>query len=147
MTIDSTEHVRIGRMLAAGLVVGLIMNVGEAALHGGILGEATEAAYAALNRTASADPVNLVSLILLTFSQGLLMAWLYTVVRPRFGARFKAAVCAGLIVWFLSSVYAAVYLHSGFSGILPRDLIWAPVAWQLFEYPLATLAGAATYGK
>lgn len=93
MTVDRTEPIRAGRLLLAGLVVGLTMNAGEAALHGGILVEAAEATYAALNLTASADPMNLVSLIVLTFAQGMLMAWLYAVVRPFFGTRPKTAVC------------------------------------------------------
>lgn len=147
MTVDRTEQIRAGRLLLAGLVVGLTMNAGEAALHGGILVEAAEATYAALNLTASADPMNLVSLIVLTFAQGMLMAWLYAVVRPFFGTRPKTAVCVGLVGWLLSSVYAAVYLHSGFPGIFPHNLVWVPVAWQLIEYPLATLAGAVTYGQ
>src|ERR1041384_5467391 len=98
-----TAEIRIRRLLIAGLVAGLIMNLGEAALHAGILGEATTAAYAALNRTAEPDAMHLVLLIALTFAQGVLMAWLYTVIRVGFGSRFKAAASAGLAAWFLSS--------------------------------------------
>ena len=142
-----TAEIRIGRLLMAGLVAGLIMNIGEAALHAGILGEATTAAYAALNRTVVPDAMNLVVLIALTFAQGILMAWLYAVIRDHFSSRFTTAACVGLAAWFLSSVYAAVYLHAGLPGIFPHNLVWVPVAWQLLEYPLATLAAAATYGE
>ncbi len=138
---------KTGRLVFAGLVAGVVMNIGEAVLHGGMLADAARTAYAALHLTAPDDPVNLVLLLAVTFAQGMLMAWLYAVVRPRFGARFTAAVCAGLVVWFLSSVYAAVYMHSGLPGILPHNLVWTPVAWQLIEYPLAMLAGAAVYGQ
>ena len=147
MNADRAEQVRIGRLVIAGLAAGLIVNVGEAALHGGILAEATRGAYAALNRVVIADLTNLVSLVVFTFAQGMLMTWLYVIARPRFAARSTAAAFAGLAAWFLSSVYAALYLHSGFPGIFPSDLVLAPVAWQLFEYPLATLAGAAIYGE
>ena len=140
-------EIRRGRLLIAGLVAGLIMNIGEAALHAGILGEATTAAYAVLNRTVVPDAKNLVLLIVLTFGQGVLMAWLYAVIRVRFGSRFTAAACVGLVAWFLSSVYAAVYLHAGLPGIFPHNIVWLPVAWQMLEYPLATLAAAATYGE
>lgn len=80
---DGTEQVRLGRLVVAGLVAGLIMNVGEASLHGGILAEAARSAYAALRRNASADPTHLASLIVLTFAQGMLVVWLYVVVRPQ----------------------------------------------------------------
>jgi hypothetical protein len=147
MTIDRGNHLRVGRLLIAGLVAGLIMNIGEAALHAGILADATTAAYSALNRTIVADPMNLVSLVVLTFAQGIVMTWLYAVVGPRFGTRSTAAACVGLIAWFLSSLYAAVYLHSGLPGILPTNVVWPPVAWELIEFPLAAFAGAITYGK
>jgi len=48
-------------------------------------------------------------------------------------------------VWFFSAVYAALYLHSGFAGIFPPGVVWTPVAWELVEFPLAALAGAAVY--
>lgn len=134
-----------GRGLIAGLVAGLIMNVGEAALHAGVLGAPTTAAYTALNRTVLPDAMNLVMLIVLTFAQGILMAWLYAIIRPRFGSRSTAAACVGLSAWFFSSVYAAVYLHAGLPGIFPSNIVWVPVVWQLVEYPVAILAGTATY--
>jgi hypothetical protein len=147
MTVDGTKQVGAGRLLLAGLAAGFIMNAGEAALHGGMLAEAAKSAYAALNRTAVENPLHLLSLIALTFAQGVVIVWLYSAVRSRFATRFKAAACVGLTAWFLSSVYAAVYLHAGFPGIFPGELVWSPVAWQLIEIPLATLAGAAICGE
>lgn len=140
-----TPPIRIGRLLIAGLVAGLVLNIGEAALHAGILGDATTAAYTALNRTIVPNPINLASLIVVTFTQGIVMAWLYATVRPRFGSRFAAAACVGLTAWLLSSLYSAVYLQSGLPGIFPAYIVWVPVAWELIQYPLAALAGAAVY--
>jgi hypothetical protein len=147
MTAAQTGPARLGRILLAGLAAGLIMNVGEAVLHGSILAGATQAAYAALNRSDPGNPMNLVSLIALTFAQAGVMVWLYTVIRPRMGSRIRASLWVGLAAWLLSSVYAAVYLNSGLPGILPAQLVWVPVAWQLVEYPLAVLVGASVSGK
>jgi hypothetical protein len=138
-------HIRWGRVIAGGLVAGLIMNVGEAILHGGLLAGATQEAYRALARPVVEDPANLASLIVLTFAQGIAAVWLYAAIRPRFGPGPGTALGAGLVVWFFSAVYAAVYLHAGFAGLLPPSLVWLPVAWALVEFPLATLAGAALY--
>ena len=140
-----TTQIRIGRLFIAGLVAGLILNIGEAALHAGILGDATTAAYTALNRTIVPNPINLASLVVVTFAQGIVMAWLYAMIRPRFGSRFTAAACVGFAAWLLSSLYSAVYLHSGLPGIFPAYIVWVPVAWELIQYPLAALAGAAVY--
>ena len=133
------------RVLLGGLLAGLILNVGEAALHAGVLAQATEDAYKALNRTIPGDPISLASLVVMTFAQGILAVWLYAAIRPRRGPGPKAAICAGLAVWFFSAFYAAVYLRAGFAGIFPDGVIGIPVAWELVEFPLATLAGAAVY--
>jgi hypothetical protein len=138
-------QINLGRVIAAGLLAGLILNIGEAGLHGGLLGPLTADAYQSLGRTAPQGASYLLMLVGMTFVQGILAMWLYAAIRPRLGAGPKTAVCAGLAVWFFSSVYAAVYLHAGFPGILTANLVWLPVAWQLVEFPLAALAGAAVY--
>lgn len=147
MITSQIAPLQFRQILLAGLASGLIMNIGEAALHGSVLAEATKSAYTALNRSVSPDPVNLISLVLLTFVQAIVMVWLYTLLRPHLGSRVGTAACVGLAGWLLSSVYAAVYLSSGFPGILPANLAWVPVAWQLVEYPLAVMVGASAYGK
>ena len=133
------------RVVLGGLVAGLIMNAGEAALHGGLLADAGRAMYQELGRPLPADPMYLVSLILLTFAQGIVAVGLYAGLRPRGGPGPKTALCAGLSRWFLSAVYAAVYLHAGFPTLVPAAVVWTPVLWALVEFPLATLAGAALY--
>jgi hypothetical protein len=136
---------RTGRIIAGGLLAGLILNVGEAALHGAVLATRTEEVYAGLNRTIPGNPVDLTSLIAVTFLQGIIGVWLYAAIRPRLGAGPRTAAAAGMVIWALSALYAAVYLQSGFSGIFPADIVWIPVAWELAEYPLAVVAGAALY--
>ena len=139
------ESIKWGRVVAGGLLAGLIMNVGEAILHGALLARAGTEAYLALGRTVPADPAYLASLVVLTFAQGIAAVWLYAAIRPRYGPGARTALRAGLAVWFCSAVYAAVYLHSGFAGVFPANVVWPPVAWELVEFPLATLAGAAIY--
>jgi hypothetical protein len=133
------------RVIVGGLVTGLLLNMGEAALHAGVLSSASRAMYAALGRTEPADPMYLVWLVALTFAQGIAALWLYAAIRPRFGPGPKTALCAGLAVWFFSAVYAAVYIYAGFPGLVPGTLVWTPVVWGLVQFPLATLAGAALY--
>ena len=49
-----------------------------------------------------------------------------------------------LLVWALSYLYAALYVHAGVLVYPPR-LTWLPVAWSLIEVPVATIAGAWIY--
>jgi len=88
--------------------------------------------------------MNLLLLVGLTFIQGMLMAWLYTVIRSDFGTRLRTTVYVGLLGSVLSSLYSAVYLHTGFRDVLPSNLVWVPVLWQLLEYLLVMVAGTAT---
>ena len=34
---------------------------------------------------------------------------------------------------------------AGFPTLLPADVVWWPVAWDLVEYPLAVFIGALVY--
>lgn len=130
-----------GRVIAAGLLAGLVLNVGEAVLHGVALAAKAEAAMQALGKDVAGTPVGLTMLVLVTFAQGLVGIWLYA--RTRSEATVLHAVTIGLVLWLLSSLYSGVYLYAGFPGAFPDDVVWWPVAWEAVQYPLAILVGAA----
>lgn len=134
-----------GRVIGGGLLAGLVMNMSEAALHGGMLGQEVADLYKRLNITDSPSPIYLVSLIVITFVLGIASVWLYAAIRPRYGAGPKTAICAGLAVWVLAHVWSGFYIGAGLAGIVPPKVAWLPVAWGLIEAPLGTLAGAWLY--
>jgi hypothetical protein len=133
------------RVLLGGLVSGLVMNVGEAALHGGVLGADAQALFTRYQLDTTPSPVPIVSLILMTFVLGIASVWLYAAIRPRYGAGARTAIVAGLAVWLIAHVWAAVYLGMGFANLIPPKLAYLPAAWGLVEAPLGTLAGAWVY--
>ena len=132
-----------GRVIAGGLLAGLILNIGEAVLHGVLLDAQTTEAMNALGKEIVGSPLGITLLILITFAQGLIGMWLYAAINPRSGA--LTAVGIGMVLWLLSSVYSAIYLHAGFAGVFPNPVVWWPVAWECIEYPLAILVGALVY--
>jgi hypothetical protein len=134
-----------GRVVLGGLLAGLVLNVGEAALHGVVLAQPTAVAMAALGRTDASSAAGLAALIGITFIQGVLGVWLYALLSQDGMARAPAAVTAGLTVWLLSAVYAAIYLGAGFPNLLPVAIVWLPVVWDLVEFPLAIFVGALVY--
>jgi hypothetical protein len=138
-------NINWGRVIGGGLLAGLVMNIGEAGVHGGLLGQDVADLYKSLNITDSPSPVYLVSLIVITFVLGIASVWLYAAIRPRYGAGPKTAICAGLAVWVLAHVWSGFYIGAGFAGIVPPKVAWLPVAWGLIEAPLGTLAGAWLY--
>jgi hypothetical protein len=133
------------RVVLGGLLAGLVLNVGEAALHGAVLAEPTAAAMAELGRSDASSAAGLTALIGITFIQGVLGVWLYALLSQDGLARVPAAVTAGLTVWLLSAAYAGIYIGAGFPNLLPATLVWLPVAWELVEYPLAIFIGALVY--
>jgi hypothetical protein len=133
------------RVVTGGLLAGLVMNVGEAALHGGVLGASAQALFDRYQVGQPGSPVPIVSLMLMTFVLGIASVWLYAAIRPRYGAGPGTAIIAGLAVWVIAHLWSGVYLGMGFLGLIPPDLAYIPVAWGLVEAPLGTLAGAWLY--
>ena len=134
-----------GRVIPGGLLAGLVMNIGEAALHGGVLGRDVAELFKARGVPATGEPWQLASLVGVTFVLGVAAVWLYAAIRPRYGPGPRTALCAGLAVWVLAHLWSGVYLAAGFGGLITERLAWLPVAWGLLEAPLGTLAGAWLY--
>jgi len=133
------------RVLLGGLLAGLVMNISEAALHGGMLGQDGVELFKSYGVAATPQPWQLISLVSMTFMLGLASVWLYAAIRPRYGAGPKTAIQAGLAVWLLAHLWSGVYIGAGFTGLIPAKLAWLPVAWGIIEAPLSTFAGAALY--
>jgi hypothetical protein len=90
-----------GRVIAGGLLAGLVLNIGEAALHGFLLADQAAAAMTALGKDITGTPLGLGLLVAVTFAQGLVGMWLYS-------ATQRSPILIGLALWFLSGVYSPV---------------------------------------
>jgi hypothetical protein len=134
-----------GRVFLGGLLAGLVMNIGEAALHSGVLGESARALLEKCGIAAESDPVQMSVLVLMTFVLGIAAVWLYAAIRPRYGPGPKTALCAGLAVWLFAHLWSGVYLGIGYGGLFTPKLAWLPVVWGFFEAPIGTLVGAWVY--
>jgi hypothetical protein len=134
--------VNVGRVLLGGIVAGLIMNIGEFVLNDMVLGEHMKTFFASHNFKEPGGSFIAVA-VGGTFVLGIVIVWLYALIRPRCGAGPKTAIIAALIVWF------ATYLYSGsINGLLfgiPLNTMLIVCAWGLVEYILGTLVGAALY--
>ena len=133
------------RVVGGGLLAGLVMNVGEAALHGALLGEDGVQLFKTYGLSPEPQAWQVAALVGMTFVMGIAAVWLYAAIRPRYGAGPKTAICAGLAVWMLAHLWSSVYLAAGFAGLITPKLAWLPAAWGLIEAPLGTLAGAWLY--
>jgi hypothetical protein len=131
-----------GRVIAGGLVAGLVMNISETILHMPILGPQMEAHLKNLNLppiTGSAIGV----FVVVTFIVGILTVWLYAAIRPRYGAGPGTAACAGLVVWAL--YYFLPGLGFMTMGVFPSGLVVISMIWSIVEMLIAGVAGAYFY--
>ena len=134
--------VNMGRVILGGLLAGVVINIGEFLLNMVVLGGLWNEALQALNRPPI-DTGPIAFFVLLSFALGILAVWVYAAIRPRFGAGPLTAVCAGLLVWALAVLYptgGALPMH-----LFPGRLLFYSALWELFELPVATLAGGWIY--
>jgi hypothetical protein len=134
--------INLSRVVAGGLLAGVVINIGEFILNMFVLGRQWEEAMKALNRPASGNEW-MIYFILLGFGLGLLVVWMYAAIRTRFGPGPTTAICAGLVAWALANLYPN-------AGMLPMQLfpgrmLLYSTLWSLFELLLAALAGAWLY--
>ncbi len=135
-------NINMGRVIIGGLIAGLVINIGEFVLNMPILGAMWSEAMKALNRPSlDAEPPTF--FILLSLALGLLTVYIYAAIRPRFGAGPLTAICAGLIVWALASLYSSAALLP--LHLFPRRLLLYACVWEFFELPLAAVAGCWLY--
>lgn len=135
-------HINLGRVIAGGLLAGLIINISEFVLNAVVLAQATEAAMRALN-LPPIDARMIVAFVLLGFALGIVTVWLYAAIRPRFGPGVQTAVCAALTVWFLAYAYPSAFM--AVMHVFPRRMIAIGTVWGLPEIVIAGIAGAWAY--
>lgn len=135
-------RINLMRVVAGGLLAGLVIDVSEFVLNIVVLGADMEAAIARLNL----PPIGVSAItvfLFLGFLLGIATVWLYAAIRPRYGAGPKTALCAGSAVWFLAYAYPSAGF--GAMGLFPTRLIVIGVVWGLVELLVAAVAGAWLY--
>jgi hypothetical protein len=132
----------MGRVIAGGLVAGLIVNVGEAILNVPLLGAQMEEALQARNvPPAGAGAIGY--FVVMCFLLGIAIVWTYAAVRPRLGPGPRTAVIVGLLAWFMTLVWSGGTQVA--LGLMPLNLTILGLAWGLGEIVIASLAGAKLY--
>jgi hypothetical protein len=131
-----------GRMIVGGLVAGLLMNAGEFVLNQLILKTQWDAVMNALHLPPPGSGA-MAWFIVGGFLGGTLTLWLYAAIRPRFGPGPKTAALAGFFVWTLACFLAM--MPPMVTGVLPPQVAWTAILWELVEVPLAAVVGAWFY--
>ena len=127
------------RVIAAGLLAGVVINVSELALHRVLLGERWTAAFAALGKR----PTGWTTFIPANFLVGYFVVWLYTRLQPHYGPGRRTALRAGMAIWavfWVIPILALVPLE-----LFPNQLLFLVIAGGVINANLAALLGAWVY--
>jgi len=134
--------INIGRVIAGGLLAGLVLNVGETILYLLVVDQQMEAAMMALNLPPIGGE-SMGAFVVMAFALGIAAVWVYAAIRTRFGPGIPTALVAGVMVWFLAYLYPGV--GQMIMRIFPPQLTAVTLVWGLFEVVLATIAGGWVY--
>ncbi len=131
-----------GRVIAGGLLCGLVLNVCDWLVNGVWLGKDWNAAMQAMGKGEMS--MSLIWWFVLTdFVLGIFIVWLYAAIRPRYGAGPQTAAVAGFAAWFaLGFIHA---LGESPVGMLPMRLYLLPGIAALIFMPIAGVVGAWVY--
>jgi hypothetical protein len=127
------------RILLAGVIAGLIINLSEFLLNGVVLAGQMEADLTRHNLVSA--PWAMTAYVIMGFVSGFFLAWCYAAIRPRFGAGFGTALVAATALWTVGYVLPTVGILAVGLG-RPTSYLLALV-WAAVEVVIA--AGAAGY--
>ncbi|MGE0884764.1 MAG: hypothetical protein AB7P14_14565 [Blastocatellales bacterium] len=138
------SKINVGRVVLGGLVAGVVLNIGEALLNAVILADTMKEDMAKLGLgDPGSNTTFLIRVVGITFFLGIAIVYLYAAIRPRFGAGWKTAACAGIFAWFFVYLYAGyVYLALGIGSAKPYLI---GLVWGIVEFAVGAIAGAALY--
>ncbi len=136
-------QINTGRVIAGGLLAGLVMNIIDFLVNAVWLGRAWEDAVKArgVNMTALQGS-SAAGWIVVDFIAGLFLVWIYSGFRPRFGPGPKTALLASLAVWGIGHLVFASY---AFMGMLPWGLVVKVTAGGFVAVFAAGLVGCWLY--
>jgi hypothetical protein len=132
----------MSRVIAGGLVAGLIVNIGESILNVPLLGSQLGQALEARNL----PPVGggaIAYFVVMCFLLGIAIVWTYAAVRPRLGPGPRTAAMIGVLAWFMTLFWSGGSQVA--MGMMPLNLTILGLAWGLGEIVLASVAGAKVY--
>ena len=136
--------INIGRVVAGGLLAGLVINISETVLNTVVLGSQMEAAAAARNLPPMGGR-EIASFVIMCFGLGIATVWLYAAIRTRFGPGVPTAVLNGVVVWFLAYLWPS--MGDAVLQIFPSNVITVGVIWGLVEIVLGSIVGAWLYSE
>jgi len=136
--------INTGKVIAGGLVAGVVLNVLDFLNNYLIVGTdfTANATRLGLDPAVAESPAGIATWVVIDFLMGILIVWAYAAIRPRFGPGPKTAIFAGLVPWF--GITLVIFgLSQG--GLIPTALWMKMAVITLVITSLGAVAGARMY--
>jgi hypothetical protein len=135
------------RVIIAGLAAGLVMNILDFIMQGMIFGDRMKAEMNAFkpgmgDAMGQMDTNTIIGYVIMDFVLGLLLAYSYAAMRPRFGAGAKTAIISSLVLWIFAGILTSNYLTM---GMMSQGLWWSVAIGYLVCLVIASLVAGALY--
>jgi hypothetical protein len=141
---DIMGRINCPRVIIGGIVAAVILFVAGFIIHGAILGADWKAwADAGHMPLALSHGAAAVIWIILSLVNGLTGVWIYAGIRPRYGAGPKTALIAGLAIWLVGGLVAALAQYA--LGNVPHRVVVIGGIGDLIADLIAIVAGAYCY--
>ncbi|HUQ18990.1 MAG TPA: hypothetical protein VM099_05200 [Gemmatimonadaceae bacterium] len=136
-----------GKVVAGGLVAGIVINVVGYLVNGMLLADRMKAEADAFKpgmadamMSSNAITVSVVSNLVM----GLLLIYTYAAVRPRLGPGPRTAVTVAFLFWLVASIVAVGFLQS---GMMSWSLWWESALFWLITLIIAAVVGGKIYSE
>lgn len=135
------------RVIIAGLAAGLVMNILDFIMNGFIFADRMKAEMNAFkpgmgDAMGQMDTNTIIGYVIMDFVLGMLLAYTYAAMRPRFGAGPKTSIIAAVVLWIFAGIISANYL---IMGMMSQGLWWSVAIGYLVCLIIATLVAGAVY--
>jgi hypothetical protein len=131
------------RVFLGGLLAGVVFFILAYIADAMYLGKLWDPALEALGHPTPESVGTVIFWIVYSLVLGILAVWLYSAIRPRYGAGAKTAVIAGLAVWVLCGLSFAATMAA--FGLFPANVLVIDAFTGLVMCVVATLLGAWIY--
>ena len=131
------------RVFLGGLLAGAVIIVLGFATYAIYLEKLWTPAMEALGLSTQMSVGLYILAVVMSLIVGILAIWLYSAIRPRYGAGVKTALIAGIAFWVLSGLLT--YISYGAMGMFPTNVLVIDGLTGLVILVVATLVGAWVY--
>jgi hypothetical protein len=135
------------KVVIAGLAAGVVMAILDFVMNGLIFGDRMVAEMNAFkpgmgDLMMEMDTMTMVGFIIIDLVIGMLLAYTYAAMRPRFGAGAKTSIIAAMVLWIFATIVSVNYLVM---GMMSPGLWWSIGLGYLVCLIITALVAGALY--